>query len=283
MKGVAIAIVGLFFGLCFLSPAEALERWQTVAKPPPMPRPAASGYAPVNGITMYYALYGKGTPVLLIHIGMGDSDMWSSEIPALSKRHTVIVADTRGHGRSTRTSEPFSYGLMASDYLELLDYLKIERVALVGVSDGAIIGLDIAIHHPERLTKLFAQGANVTTDGTYNDAVDPTASHAASQLEADDYRRLSKTPDGFDDFHKALSKMWNSEPNYSASQLASIRVPTAIVMCDHDEWIKPDHARYIAHTIPGAKLIILHDVSHYAALQNPQAYAAAVLNFVDGR
>jgi pimeloyl-ACP methyl ester carboxylesterase len=263
--------------------AHAAERWQTAPAPPPPPHAERSGYAPVNGIRMYFAEYGKGDPILLIPIGMAPSDMWPAQIPVLSQHHLVIVADTRGQGRSSWDGKPISYDLMASDYLKLMDHLGIRKVALVGASDGAIVGLDIAMHHPERLTKLFSQGANATLDGTYDKAADPAASNAASALWEDLYRRLSPAPDRYDALHSAMEKMWGREPNYTSRQLAAIRVPIAIAMSDHDEWIKPAHARYLARTIPGARLIVLHGVSHYAALQDPQSYARAVLNFVDGR
>jgi pimeloyl-ACP methyl ester carboxylesterase len=281
VKARMMAMALAFFGSSGLNSALALEKWQTIQTPTQLPTPHRSGYAHLNGIQMYYAIYGKGNPILLVPIGMADADMWSAQITELSKNHTVIVADSRGHGRSTRTQEPYSYDLMSSDYLALLDYLKIKKVALVGASDGAIIGLDIAINHPERLSKLFAQGANATTDGIFSDAADPIASKAASRLWEADYRRLSKTPDQFDAFHKAMNQMWDREPNFTPTQLAAITVPTAIVICDRDEWIKPDHAQFLAHTIPGAKIIVLHDVSHYAALQDPVTYARAVLSFVD--
>jgi pimeloyl-ACP methyl ester carboxylesterase len=283
MKGMAAAIAGAVLAVSGFTPYQALQQWQTIQTPPPMPAPNRSGYAAVNGIQMYYAAYGKGAPILMIPIGAADATMWSAVIPALAKHHTVIVADSRGHGHSTRTQAAFSYDLMASDYLALLDFLGIPKAALVGASDGAIIGLDIAIHHPERLTRLFAQGANATIDGTFSDAADPTASKAAAKLWEADYRKQSRTPDQYDAFHAALNKMWEKEPNYTAAQLGGIKVPTAIVMSDHDEWIKPDHARYIARTIPGATLIVLRDVSHYAAVQDPASYAQAVLRFVDGR
>jgi pimeloyl-ACP methyl ester carboxylesterase len=263
-------------------PLFAQQRWQMVPTPPAMPTPARSGYAPVNGIRMYYATYGTGDPILLIPIGAADADMWSSEVGPLSVHHMVIVADSRGHGRSTRTPTPYSYGLMASDYLALLDYLGVKRTALVGASDGAIIGLDIAIHHPERLTKLFAQGANATLDGINEKAADPAASTKAGQLWEADYRRLSPTPDQYQAFHEALNQMWNREPAYTTAQLARITVPTAIVVADHDEWVKPAHAQYLAHTIPRARLIVLHNVSHYAALQDPDGYTTAILQFLDG-
>jgi len=261
--------------------ATALEEWQLI-QPSPMPAPRISDYATVNGIEMYYAIFGKGEPILLIPIGMAASEMWAGVIPALARHHLVIAADTRGHGRSTRTSAAYTYNLLAADYLALLDHLGIRKVALVGASDGAIIGLEIAIHHPERLSKLFAQGANATPDALYADAADPTASKAAARLWEAQYRKLSKTPAEYDAFHKTMKQMWDSEPNYSAAQLSGIRVPTAIVICDRDEWIKPQHAQYLARTIPGARTIVLHDVSHYAALQDPEAYAAAVLQFLDG-
>ena len=282
MVRLGIAVIGTLVAMSGSEPARAQQKWQTVPTPPPMPSPVRSGYAPVNGIEMYYATYGKGDPVLLIPIGAADADMWSVEISPLSAHHMVIVADSRGHGRSTRTSAPYSYSLMASDYLGLLDYLKVDRAALVGASDGAIIGLDIAIHHPDRLTKLFAQGANATLDGLNQAAADPAASDMASKLWQADYRRMSRTPDQYQAFHKALDAMWNREPNYSRAQLAGITVPTAIVIADHDEWVKADHAHYLARTIPGAQVIVLHDVSHYAALQDPGAYAKAVLQFLDG-
>ena len=164
-------LAALALTLAVLAAARAAERWKTLPAVPPMPPAAQSGYAPVNGIKMYYAIYGEGDPILLIHGGLANSDYWANQVPALAKTHKVIVADSRGHGRSTRTSEPIGYDLMASDYVALLDYLKIPRTALVGWSDGGIIGIDIAMHHPERLTKLFAQGANVTPDATKPDTL----------------------------------------------------------------------------------------------------------------
>jgi pimeloyl-ACP methyl ester carboxylesterase len=203
--------------------AGSLAKWQSLPTPPALPPSDRSGYAPVNGIQMYYAVYGRGDPLLLIPIGMADADMWAAQIPALARHHSVIVADSRGHGRSSRTPEPYSYALLSADYLALLDYLRITKVALVGASDGAIIGLDIAINHPERLSKLFAQGANATLDGIFSEAADPTASKSASQLWEADYRRLSPTPDQFDAFHKAMNRMWESAENRAGGGRAACR------------------------------------------------------------
>ena len=160
---------------------------------------------------MYYAVYGKGPPVLLIHGGLGHGDIWGFQVPALSRDHTVIVADSRGHGRSTRSNQPFSYAQMADDYLALLDFLKIDKVALVGWSDGGIIGLDIAIRHPERLSRLFAFAANYTPEGGRDVADDPTFNAYIARARTD-YGSLSPTPGEFDAFVKQISKMWAIEP-----------------------------------------------------------------------
>jgi pimeloyl-ACP methyl ester carboxylesterase len=237
--------------------------------------------APVNGIRMYYALYGRGPPVLLIHGGLGHGDIWGFQVPALSKDHTVIVADSRGHGRSTRTNQPFSYAQMADDYLALLDYLKIDKVALVGWSDGGIIGLDIAVRHPERLSRLFAFAANYTTDGG-RDVADNSTFNAYIERARKDYVALSPTPDEFDAFVKQISIMWATQPNYSKEQLRAIRVPTTIFDGDHDEAIKPEHTREIAALIPGASLVIVKDASHFAMWQQPEKFNAAVRKFLAG-
>ena len=168
---------------------------------------------------------------------------------------------------------------MASDYLALLDFLKVDKTALVGWSDGGIIGLDIAMSNPERLTKLFAQAANVTVDG-----VDPAVATNATfgayiERMGKDYAKFSKTPDQYNAFLEQISKMWASEPAWSKEQLAAIKVPTAIVLGDHDEAITRAHTDYMAASIPGAKLIILKDASHFAMLQDPAGYTKAVLDF----
>jgi pimeloyl-ACP methyl ester carboxylesterase len=263
------------------TPVLAGERWQTLPEPAPMPVPETSGYAPVNGIEMFYQVFGQGEPVLLIHGGLGHGDIWSAQVANLAKDHRVLVADSRGHGRSTRNAEPFGYDLMASDYLALLDYLKVDRTAIVGWSDGGIIGLDIAMTHPERLTRLFAQAANVTTDGVDPGVLVDKTFGAYIERSGRDYARLSRTPGEYDAFVEQISRMWGSQPAWTKEQLGKITVPTAIVVGDHDEAIKRAHTEYMASVIPGATLVVLPDTSHFAMLQDPEGYTKAVRAFID--
>lgn len=276
-----LMLAAAFVAVATISHAE--DRWMSIPKPPAMPEAASSGMAEVNGIKMYYATYGAGDPVLLIHGGLGNADIWANQVADLMKDHLVIVADSRGHGRSTRTEEPFGYDLMASDYLALLDYLKIDKVDLVGWSDGGIIGLDIAMSHPERLDHLFAHAANITTDG-----VDPTVGEDPvfmgiyANWMGEEYAKLSPTPDQFDAFIAQISEMWAREPNWTDDQVKAITVPTAVVVGDHDEAILRPHTDKIAALIPGAKLVILPEASHFAMLQAPAEYTAAIRAFIDG-
>lgn len=232
------------------------------------PMPNQTGYADVNGIEMFFRVYGHGSPILLIHGGLSDSRVWRAQIGALSAHHTIILADSRGQGRSTRTSDPITYDLMAQDYLELLDALGIERTDLVGWSDGGIIGLDLAMKHPERLSRIFIQAANATPDGMKD--YDPDAA-VVPELKH------------YDDVSEEIEALWANEPNFTEEDLRSIRVPTEIVIGDHDEAISRHHTEYLARTIPGARLVVLPDVGHSAPLEDPEGYAEAVLAFVDKR
>ena len=279
MKAMLKIVCALF--LLSAIPALAAERWQDLPDPAPLPKADKTGTAPVNGINMYYAVYGSGPPVLLIHGGLGYADVWGAQVADLSRDHTVITAESRGHGRSTRNAEPYSYDLMSSDYLALLDYLKIDRTAIVGWSDGGIIGLDIAIHHPERLTRLFAQAANSKIDGVIPTVMENKTFASYIDKAGEVYKKISPTPTEYDAFVTQISNMWASQPNWSDEDLKKITTPTAIVLGDHDEAISRAHTDYLASTIPGAKLIILKDTSHFAMLQDPQGYNKAVRDFID--
>lgn len=283
--GLAAVVIGLgaIVGLAN-SPAFGEEVWKTLPDPKPLPKPDQSGTLDVDGAKIWYATFGegKGSPVLLLHGGLGNSDYWGNQIPALTDKHEVIVIDTRGHGRSTKGDKPFSYELFASDALAVLDHLKVDKVALVGWSDGGITGIDIAINHPERLSKLWAFGANYNVSGvTPNVDKDPVFSRFIDKAGVD-YKKLSPTPNDYDAFVNALVALWYSQPDYKAEQLAKITTPTVIADGQYDEAIKPEHTVELAKLIPGAKLLILPNLSHFAHWQDPATYNRELVAFIDG-
>jgi pimeloyl-ACP methyl ester carboxylesterase len=217
--------------------------------------------------------------VIFLHGGLANSNYWGLQIPALSSHFEVIVIDSRGHGRSTRNGAPITYHQMASDVVALMDVLHVPKAALVGWSDGAIIALDIAIHHPERLTRIFVFAANSDLSGVKNVGASTVLEAYQSRTRAE-YAKLSPTPTEFRAFLEQLKKMWDTEPHFSDEQLRGIKVPTWIVDGDHDELIKREDTDHMAQLIPGAGELILPRVSHFAFLQDPELFNQALLHFL---
>jgi pimeloyl-ACP methyl ester carboxylesterase len=261
--------------------AGAAERWEMLP-PTPAPIPATrSGHADLNGISIYYAVYGNGAPVILLHGGLANADYWGNQIKALMARRTVIVMDSRGHGRSTRDARPYGYDLMADDVVAVMDFLKIPKADVVGWSDGGILGLDLAIRHKDRVGRVFAFAANTVPSGVKDDVEKNPTFAAFIKRAGDEYRSHSATPNEYDAFVEQISKMWASEPNWTDAQLQAIASPVLVVDGDHDEAIKREHTEYIATTIPHAGLLILPNASHFAFLQDPELFNFAMLHFLD--
>lgn len=284
LAATAALIIALVVAL-MPSATNSPAAWKTLPVPPALPTADQSGLAPVDDIQMWYAVFNKGggNPVLFIHGGLETGDTWGNQVAQLAKTREVIIADSRGHGRSTRSDKPFGYELMANDYVGLLDHLMIDKVALVGWSDGGIIGLDIAMRHPERLTKLWAYGANFNIGGLVPEFdKDPVFGRAIANA-GEKYSRVSPTPTEYTAFVEAISAMWNSQPDYTPEQLAQITTSTMIVDGEYDEAIKQEHTGELARLIPGARLLIMPGVSHFGHLQNPELYNMYLVGFLDGQ
>jgi pimeloyl-ACP methyl ester carboxylesterase len=188
--------------------------------------------------------------------------------------------DSRGHGRSTHDMRPFLYELMASDVSAVMDALHIEKAAMVGWSDGAVIALILAMKSPARVSGVFFFACNMDPSGV-KQIMEPNPILARClRRHANDYARLSATPDQFEAFARAVGVMMETQPNYSEHDLAQISVPVAIVQSEYDEFIKREHAEYLARSIPNAELVNLYNVSHFAPLQRPEQFNIAVLGFL---
>lgn len=256
-------------------------QWEQLPPTPHLPTPDNSGTVAANGIRIWYAVFGQGEPVILVHGALGNSNYWGLQVPALARHYKVIVLDSRGQGRTTWSSEPpLSFQLLASDVLALMDALHIPKAALVGWSDGAIIGLDIAIHNPERLTKLFAFGANSDPSAIKDDIQQRSTFSEYFRRAKEEYQKLSPAPNQLKAFSEQLDKMEDTEPHFTDDQLRSIKVPTWIVDGDHEEGIKREDTDHMAALIPGAGELILPNVSHFALLQDPEQFNEALLHFL---
>jgi len=247
----------------------------------PLPATMDQGYIENDGARIWYAAYGSGSPVILLHGGLGHSGNWGYQIPVLIKNgYRAIVMDSRGHGRSTRDAHPYTYERMASDVLAVMDTLHLERAAFVGWSDGACISLVLASLALARVGGVFFFACNMDPSGTKPFEFTPIIGKCLSRHKQD-YARLSATPDAFEAFSEAVGLMQSTQPNYSVDDLAQIRVPVAIVQSEYDEFIQHEHAEYLARSIPNAQFIELPGVSHFAPLQRPEQFNAVMLTFLD--
>jgi pimeloyl-ACP methyl ester carboxylesterase len=246
----------------------------------PLPETKEKGYVENDGARIWYATYGTGSPVILLHGGLGNSGNWGYQVPALVENgYRAIVIDSRGHGRSTSDDRPYSYQLMAYDVIAVMDTLQIDQAALVGWSDGACTALILADQDPERAAGVFFFACNMDPSGTKEFELTPTVQRCFNR-HVKDYQQLSSTPDQFNVFSEAVGLMQRTQPNYSADDLARIRVPVTIVHSEHDEFIKREHAEYLARTLPNAEFVYLPGVSHFAPLQSPDQFNSEILAFL---
>ena len=255
--------------------------WLTLPPTPSLPSATRSGLVAVNGTRVFFAQFGEaGPPVLLLHGGLGNSNYWGYQIKELTKAFSVTVMDTRGHGRSPVTSRTFGYGLFAQDAVDLLDILKIPAAAIVGWSDGAITGLVLAMTRPERVSKLFAFGGNSSPAGLKPSGARSSVFTAYATRCRAEYVQLSPHPEKWTQLMEGLRRMWRMEPNFTRQELARVRTRTMIVDGEYDEVIKTEHAKQMADAIPGARLAMLSNASHFAMLQNPPQFNETLTEFL---
>ncbi len=259
----------------------------------------------INGTDIYYEIHGSGEPVLLLHGGFCSIEMMRPQIEALASDYTVYAPERPGHGRSPDVAGPISYAQSVADTLDYLDAMGVQRPHIVGFSDGAIIGLTIALQHPGRLRSLVAISGNLDPSGFVDgliaddtaeetaDSPDPAIETAASVTPADEtaeeialdptrviYNALS--PDGPEHADVVLDKLlhlWTYEPNIPADELAGISAPVLIMAGDRDV-IKPEHSRLMAFSIPQGQLCIVPGASHALLDERPEFVTFAVQDFL---
>jgi pimeloyl-ACP methyl ester carboxylesterase len=222
----------------------------------------------VNGVEIYYEIYGEGQPVLVLHGGGDSIAAMSNQIAALQDQFQVIAVDTRAHGKSTDAADvPLSYELFASDMVGLLDALEIDSVYVVGFSDGANTGLAMAFLYPDRIEKLVAIGANYAPDNTA--VYDEVLAVVNGALALDD----------LPDAQRKLMTLWVTEPNYTIEQLNSIQIPVLVIAADHDV-IREEHTVKLFQSIPQASLFIVPGATHLAPMEKPELIDGVIVDFL---
>lgn len=227
-------------------------------------------YVAVNGVNLYYEIYGEGEPLLMIHGNGGPFTCFYHQVDEFSKHFKVILVDCRGRGNSTYVKGiELTFDLLVEDINLFLEKLNLKKTNILGWSDGGIIGLLFSIKHPEKVNKLVASGANIFPEGhMYYDDLVQTALDLESKNKCDE-----------NDLLIDLNNLDLKYPNLKFSDLNGITAKTLIIAGDHDE-IKSTHTVQIFESIPNSQLAILPDTSHYTLIENATLFNEIVLCFL---
>lgn len=248
----------------------------------------AGNYATVNGIKIYYEIYGEGDPLLLIHGGRGSIENFELQIPELSKHFRIIAPDSRAHGRTTDSDQPLSYALMASDMAGLIDELKLERINIVGWSDGGNTALEFAYAFPGKIGKMAIIGTNYTyripsvaDDGVVMDPSDPLLARMKPFLEKyfRNSEKLCPTPERFPEIKRKWSELWNNHPDFTIEQLKEIKTPTLVISGDNDLY-SLEQTVTLSRSLPNSQLMIVPGASHFVHIEQPEMINQAVIKFL---
>ena len=257
----------------------------TLPPTPQLPPPYTSGYVNLSDVSIWQAQFGPPleltrnlsiNPIVFLHGGFGNSDYWGNQIARLledGSSATIIAIDTRAQGRSYGINKPLSYDILRKDVLGVLDHFNISKASIVGWSDGAITGYDIAIHAPHRLDRLFAFAGQYSFLNTNATALLSNTFSQYLTRAAQEYQRLSPTPNDFNQLETKLINVFSVLPDYMPSDFA--RIPTLYQDCQKnpfiwvvdaadEEVVNRDTPTTLHNWIPASGLAILPSTSHFA-------------------
>ncbi|MEQ8802100.1 alpha/beta fold hydrolase [Haliea sp.] len=239
--------------------------------------PDRGGYADINGIKMYYEVYGEGEPMALIHGSGQDISAMRHQIDYFAGKYKVVAADSRAHGKSGLGEGELTYIQMADDWADLFRHLKLGPVKVVGWSDGGNIGLRMAVDHPELIDKLATMGANLQPDAS---AVQPWAVAWVKQAsaEVDAMLTAGDTSQNWKVQAEHL-RLLREQPNMTLGELGQIKVPVLVMAGDKDV-IRDEHTVLMYQHIPRAHLAIFPGETHFTPETSPELFNRTVDNFM---
>lgn len=255
-------------------------------------------YADVNGMSLYYAEHGEGEPVIVLHGGLGGSEMFAPALPELAARRRAITVDLQGHGRTPDVDRPIRLETCADDVAALIRHLGLERVDVVGYSFGAGVGLRLAIQHPELVRKLVVVSFPVRRDGWLPDVraqMEQMSAETAPMMKGSPpyefYARVAPKPENFPELLEKMGELLRLDYDYSAD-VANITAQTLIAFADADS-VPLSHVAEFYGLFGGglrdagwdgagraeAQVAVIPNATHYDVGANP-ALAAAVTAFL---
>lgn len=261
------------------------------------PRPT-TGYAPVNGLKMYYEIHGRGEPVVLLHGAfMTITTNWDGWIGELTKTRKVIAIEMQGHGRTADTRREFSSDHLADDVAALLGHLGIPRADVIGYSMGGGVAMRVAVRHPDRVRKVVVISSPFRRDGVIPEGQDALRNLTAevfkgSPIESE-YRRLSPTPDQFARFVERMVAANNNGMDLTADQLRATTAPMFFIHGDA-EGIRLDHVAEMFRLKGGevhgdmrprsaSRLAVLPNTTHVTLMDRMSTIVPMVNDFLDAK
>jgi pimeloyl-ACP methyl ester carboxylesterase len=259
-----------------------------------------TGYAPVDGLKMYFEIHGTGSgePLVLLHGSfMTISNNWTEWIGELSKTRKVIAVEMQGHGRTADINRNFSYENLADDIAAMLDYLKIKQADLLGYSMGGGVAMQVAIRHPERVRKVVNISAVFRHDGWVKEALDMFPQLTADTFKGSpietEYKKLSPTPNEFPNFVKRVIAMDLKPYDFGADKLKATKASFLFIHGDADG-VRLDHIsemfRLKGDEIFGdmrprseSRLAVLPNTTHITLMEKGNTIIPLVNDFLDAK
>jgi pimeloyl-ACP methyl ester carboxylesterase len=234
----------------------------------------------LDGSSCYYEKSGSGEPVLLLHGGFCSIETMRPQIDVLSQSYEVHAPERPGHGRSGDRGDELTYDQGMRDTIAYLDAVGLERAHVVGFSDGAVIGLLMAINVPLRLRSLVVISGNLSPAGLVEpDLRERAMSPQAMTALSAEHDRLA--PDGGasrEDLLRRLMRMWSEEPDIAPEELDAVNTPTMVMAGDHDLF-RLDHSALMADRL-GGELCVIPNASHMLMLERPSLVNAVLSEFL---
>ncbi len=230
------------------------------------------GYVDAGGVRTYYEIVGEGEPVLLLHGGMCTLETWAPQIPALSAKYRVIIPERRGHGRTADVAGPITYEIMATDTIAFMTALRIEAAHLVGWSDGALVGLLVAMQRPDLAKKLGYISRPISFAGMrpkFRAMSEHLSREHVPPMFEPAYAAVS--PDGPQHYPVIVDKMialWRQDPGITLDRLRAVATPTLVLLGD-DDMQSAAHAAEMQAALPQAQLAVVPGTSHALAMEKP--------------
>jgi len=222
--------------------------------------PVRTGYAPVNGLHLYYEIHGEGEPLVLIHGGGSTIESnWARILPLLAKSHRVIAIEEQGHGHTKAIDRPFTFENTADDVAALLDHLEIGRADLFGFSNGGQVALRVANRHPRKVRKLVIASAPFRRDGMapgFWEGMKKATLEQMPQALKDADRKINPDPKHLEALFLQDARRMNAFQDWPATDLESIAASALVIVGDQDV-VTPEHALKMSRLLQHGRLAIL--------------------------